>query len=339
MAGELLDRQSLLQRVRKGSLRPEDADALAREIGGQGLSYRPSPDEYHTSSQPYWTLPMVLAWIAWRTYADVREWDARHLTTCRFWVSQNAAGFAGSDLGRRRPPNFAQFERWGHRRLGYWLVGRDGTPAVLMSVKPECARPGLWAALSSGGVAAFGIPAQGRRRVEIPKQEWIDLQVRVGSDGLDEFFDRHAPNAAAYLDVCFSRAGIEMHWPGHQRSAFPERADIELSGPPADPEAFQALYEHVNLAADILADLPADKNSGSDAKPPLRPKRLALAEANRAWEGRIADLAASGQHMTRKLAAEFAEEHGLPRRWWQAKISAEPQHSRLTTGKKNPPPK
>ena len=165
---------------------------------------------------------------------------------CRYWAKRTdtAASNEGAayDLCVRHPPNSDQFESWGHNRLGYWPALNDGKPAVLLAVDPERSRSTLWGALSAGDATAFGLSGRGGARIEIPRQEWVDLAVRVGPDGLDEFFYRHAPTKAAYLDVQFVRADVEECWPNHGYSDPSGRDEIGHWGIPADPELFRALY-------------------------------------------------------------------------------------------------
>lgn len=275
--------QALLHQVRTGAVQPADADEQSRQKTGERLSRLIPPEEHHAAASNYWSLPMVLAWIAWRTYAEVREWDAEHLKMCRYWAEVRPGGVGmpkAYDLCRRRPPNSDQFERWGHLQLGYWRVGMDGGPANLLFVEPENTRWSLWNALEKGSVAAFGVPKGAGTRAKIHPHEWIDLRARVASNGLDEFYNEHARTAAAYIDVCFSREDTEARWLGGCRSDVPDQADIDWYAPPEDEKAFSGLYEW--LSPDDLTGSLAGKSNGRSRRARTDGDLKELIEANRA---------------------------------------------------------
>jgi hypothetical protein len=78
-------RDLLIHRVRIGELQPEEAEAEAEGQGLGPLATKPNPIDFHPSGLPDWSLPMALAWIAWRTTEAVREHCADYREKCLLW--------------------------------------------------------------------------------------------------------------------------------------------------------------------------------------------------------------------------------------------------------------
>lgn len=252
--GEQEDRRDLLEKVKAGELSPVRADERARQSSLGSLSNIIPPEEQWPTGRSHWSLTMVLAWIAWRSYSEVREWDGGYLAQCRRWAPRppNPASSSGHGLCRRRPPNFEQFGKWGQRRFGPWQAGSDGRPLGGLAREPECALGDLRAASVAGEVVAVGIPKEGGRRVQIPAHEWLDLEVSVDAAGLEVFSLGQEPSVAVYTDVLWPRPAIVARWPGHPFSDLDERGDIRSS--PVGAADFDALYEWTD--ASVMASQP-----------------------------------------------------------------------------------
>ena len=245
------DIAKLLQQVKSGVLTPEKADDEAVRLGFGTLSRDIPMDEYHPIAQTRWTLTMVLAWITWRSYSEVREWDAGYLSRCRYWgaVSPGKTASAwtvqkGFRLYHRQPPTLKGFEKWGDRRFGAWMPRPDGTPRVLQSCEAENARPALWKALLDENLAAAAIKHGGGARVLIPAHEWQDLEIHQDPSGRDVLAYRHEPNKWVYKDVTWLRRDVTSFWAPHKFSDFPEDANIQ-SGQASVTEAsaWTEIYE------------------------------------------------------------------------------------------------
>src|SRR5262245_36121248 len=78
-------RDSLFDAVRYGKMTPEEAVNLAKLYGLPPLAPQPNRADYKALEQGWWSLPMTIAWIAWRSPAEVAEvWDAYRLQ-CSDW--------------------------------------------------------------------------------------------------------------------------------------------------------------------------------------------------------------------------------------------------------------
>ncbi|MFZ4606497.1 MAG: hypothetical protein ACOYM5_09590 [Caulobacter sp.] len=255
-------RHGLLGKVRAGQLSPQQADDEAIAAGLGSLSRLIAPEEYRPTSRPNWTMPMVLAWISWRTYSEVREWDREYLKLRRDWASNAslnpATGAQGHELVRRKRPTSAQFAQWGHLRFGPWLADAHGSPLVLMASEPESAMPTLRRALAMGSLAAVGIPGGRGARIEVPTPEWVDLEVKADASGNETLRRRHQSGVIAYTDALFPLSAIQAIWPPHGRSGLSEQDEFRVPPVVDDPLAASHLYERVDVEA--LDGLPPDKN-------------------------------------------------------------------------------
>ncbi len=262
-------RHGLLAKVRAGQLSPQQADDEAIAAGLGSLSRLIAPGEYWPTARPYWTLPMVLAWISWRTYSEVREWDREYLKLRRDWASKAslnpATGAHGHELVRRKRPTSAQFAQWGNLRFGPWLADTYGSPLVLMASEPESAMPTLRRALAKGSLAAVGIPGGCGARIEIPAPEWVDLEVKADASGNETLRRGHQSGVIAYTDVLFPLSAVLAIWHPHVRSGLSEQDEFRVSPVVDDPLAMSHLYERVD--AETLDALPPDTDQ------PVRQRR------------------------------------------------------------------
>jgi len=236
----------LLARVRTGKLAPREADEVAIEAGLGSLSKLPSPDEFWSAGKPHWTLPMALAWVAWRTFSELREWDADYLLLRLDWGPIDAAdgrdAVNGYALYKRRPPTSSQFPKWGHRRFGPWLAGRDEKPAVFLAVEPERAVAELSSALARGDLSAFGRRPSDTVRLEIPAHEWLEAEFAQGQGAIEELHCGRGPKPVVYRDVIIPSRRVMELWPSHAASDIPDRAEFSINPVIDDPRARAELY-------------------------------------------------------------------------------------------------
>jgi hypothetical protein len=82
---ETSPRDILIHRVRVGEITPEEAEIEAQHLGFAPLATKPNPIDYEPAKMPYWSLPMALAWIAWRNIEQVREHCAEYRENWLHW--------------------------------------------------------------------------------------------------------------------------------------------------------------------------------------------------------------------------------------------------------------
>ena len=83
---EPVARDILIDRVRRGKLSPEEAETEAAKQGFGPLATVPDPLEFDPEQMPWWSLPMALAWIAWRNTQSVREHCAEYRENWLHWI-------------------------------------------------------------------------------------------------------------------------------------------------------------------------------------------------------------------------------------------------------------
>ena len=252
---------TLLARVRTGELAPEEADEAAIEAGLGSLSNLPSPDECWSAGKPHWTPAMALAWISWRTFAELREWDAAYLEQRRDWGVLDAVGgkdaVVGHALFSRRPPTTSQFLRWGSWLFGPYLVGQGGRPAVDPASSITGAMARLLKSLESGDVPAFGRSGSNATRLEIPPHEWSEAEFVQGHGGSEELHCGRGPKPVVYRDVIIPSRRVMELWPSHAASDIPDRAEFSINPVIDDPRARAELY--VQFDAIVEAREPASR--------------------------------------------------------------------------------
>lgn len=162
-----LTRDDLITLVQRGQMGPADAECKAKRLGLSPLASEPDPNDYDPMREPFWTLPMTVAWIAYRTQDAVRKWWDDYRKECRDW-----------HFRIWRVPGGPIFE-------GHFLEQRSSATLVrlqmmevldvkgLMSV--ERAIDALWLAIQNGSVEVTGIDEDSSRRVSIPAEQWHDL--------------------------------------------------------------------------------------------------------------------------------------------------------------------
>jgi hypothetical protein len=206
-------RDALLDRVNMGELTPAQAEAEAKRLGMASLQPPdPNPELFDPTREAQWTLPMAVAWIAYREISAVRNrWEAYR---GEFWIWHE----------RRFPDG-----RPGSMRSG-WLLGRRGKTTMesvvratdaeataerdpRFSMKPAEAIKALWDALQSDCFRTTGIDQKSWARVEILPTTWLDLKY-FEENGEDEVRPEapHLGGYARYRDVLLPSRVIRGLW-------------------------------------------------------------------------------------------------------------------------------
>jgi hypothetical protein len=80
-----ITRDDLITKVQRGEMTPADAESEAKRLGLRSLASEPDPNDYDPMREPFWTLPMAVAWIAYRTQNAVRNWWDEYRKECWDW--------------------------------------------------------------------------------------------------------------------------------------------------------------------------------------------------------------------------------------------------------------
>jgi hypothetical protein len=72
--------------VRRGNLSPDEAENEAAKQGFGPLATVPDPLEFDPDEMAWWSLPMAVAWIAWRNGTSVRKHCAEYRDKWLIWI-------------------------------------------------------------------------------------------------------------------------------------------------------------------------------------------------------------------------------------------------------------
>src|SRR3954447_19239039 len=78
-------RDDLFDRLQRGELSISKAEAQAVADGVGPLRDEPELDAFHPETETFWTLPMAVAWVAWRSFARVTEYWDEYRVKCWDW--------------------------------------------------------------------------------------------------------------------------------------------------------------------------------------------------------------------------------------------------------------
>jgi hypothetical protein len=70
----------------------EQALAEAQAAGICTAEIHPDPDDYDPIREPYWTLPMTLAWVIYRSYEPVLNLMESFVAATRVWRHYDSFG-------------------------------------------------------------------------------------------------------------------------------------------------------------------------------------------------------------------------------------------------------
>ena len=237
-------RDELFHRAQIGEITPKEAEAEATRKGLAPLASRPAEDDFDPRGKSRWSLSMALAWILWRDFGEVRQWDNEYRAECWNWQPLNVClpvdggpstkVVRGFSVAQLHPTSSLLFEI--HGAVASMEEARNPP-----GESPRAAKAELWRALADEKLAAEGIPAKGGPRIEVPAREWIDLEnVTDGRLDVEYFRYRHHPLGRAYNDIVWRRDDLTRLWPdvsglslgGHTRP-------VRRAGTPLDELAFR----------------------------------------------------------------------------------------------------
>lgn len=171
MPSDHTKRDDLITQVIAGTMSRADAEAEASRMGLRAIEYRPKPDEYDPMQEQFWTLPMAVAWIAYRTVDAVRENGDVYRLECVHWLYSDhlkALGRSGFDLFNFSPTSLRRMKV--AERLE---EARDLDPSYTMPVSD--AIDALWQGLRGSCFAASGIELRTGKRDIIDALRLQDL--------------------------------------------------------------------------------------------------------------------------------------------------------------------
>jgi hypothetical protein len=85
------ERFSIIKQAAAGEMTPEEAEAWAESKHQPPLASKPDSALFDPMSEPFWSLPMAVAWIMWRTSDAVREYWDDYRCDCYVWKENRGA--------------------------------------------------------------------------------------------------------------------------------------------------------------------------------------------------------------------------------------------------------
>lgn len=210
-------REFLIAKVEAGGLTPLEAEAEAALLGIGSLETSPDPDEFNPSREPYWTLPMAMAWIAYRTPDAVRRAWNEYRSQCRHWFYQDGWRSAEASGYRLVPLETASLLSL---RLAEQLEDRTDRDSEY-SASVDRALESLIIGLRSSCLEATGIASDTGVRETIPDLAWHELAI-IETDG-----DVTRPRSGAgksYRDILVEMRAVRGLW--SVRPPEPERMTL-----------------------------------------------------------------------------------------------------------------
>jgi hypothetical protein len=219
MTYESSARDILIGEVRSGQITPDAAEQEAARQGLGPLAREADPVKYNPDEIPWWSLPMAVAWIAWRDFALVREQCAEYRKECWHWIFVKGAGW---DLQPWGPSTAVRLSL-----VDAHMVASGNLPLTAKVTVAE-AQKQLLAACSEGRIVAIAKDASGKV-VEIPRQEFPYLN-QFEEQGADVFKHDALDRQATYSEIMFSRDALKQAW-----GVLPEINEEESSLPVLPP--------------------------------------------------------------------------------------------------------
>ena len=232
-------RDEIADAVLHGRLTPNEAEARLKELGLPPLASDPNPADFNPMGEVWWTLPMTIAWIAWRSSSDVtRAWEVyrREKSYWEEWtwrLPPDGEVHTGFVVKASPPASLSILEI-----TEIYRTRRGTLPNGAITVK--AAQQKLWHALAANVFQATGINTETGERQVISDHQWHDLE-SIEEEGRDVLRRRrrHGVSKHGYDDIAFRRQNIMAIW---QPSRIEQR-QVELP-PPMSPHGpgYMPLY-------------------------------------------------------------------------------------------------
>lgn len=204
----------LIDALHNGEITPEEAENFARLEGLAPLRPSAAPDEYLPEKEVYWTLPMVIAWIVWRTLDRVRQQYDPYRSASPFWFYRTYESM-GARIRSEEPQG------------GYFLTEQSKASAMDLSLQEafglitereyysavttvRLAREDVWRKAGIGRITAYAVRCSDGEVVPIPDYEWSYLVLHQ-NHGRDELCFEHN-QTPRFHSIRFRQSEIKKCW-------------------------------------------------------------------------------------------------------------------------------
>jgi hypothetical protein len=172
------ERDYIIDRVGRGEITREQAEAEAEKIGVGPLASKPDPSTFDPMREAYWSLPMALIWLETESVDEVRE------------VSNDY---------RRKVWHWEETER------GWVLRLMRAVELLDLTYRPghRAAKELFWRCAKNSEIAPTARLVSSGERVSIPPPRWYDLE--MGIEMVQQHIGLHASGVLWCYDVLVSR--------------------------------------------------------------------------------------------------------------------------------------
>ncbi|MHC2359041.1 hypothetical protein [Rhizobium leguminosarum] len=206
-------RKEIIDHVRQGRMRPEEADRIAKEESLRPFVVLPPTGSIVLHEESLWPIEVCLAWIIWRDDHTAQNFHELHRQISVKWQPiLGVTGITGFALERR--PD----------------VSLRHVTATAGAERAFEAQRRLWRRLEAGDINAVAFELTSGRIVEVPNFQWaylIEAPERPGTTELRLGED----SSPLYKSVKIPREGIVRIWPPNENGA---SAAAHKPPPPAD---------------------------------------------------------------------------------------------------------
>lgn len=201
-----MDRRSILERIRKGSLTPDEGERQAEKAGLPSLR-QPDPDAslFSPETLSFWSPAMVVAWIVWRSWEAVLFEMQDYNDAREVWqeVKIEHGEVTGWRLGVPARPDMTRINRTYPFTADHSETSSERVSDAVTELMNE---------LRSGRLTATGVEFPRRVPREIEPSEWLQLRHGWSPNDGDTFY--FASDARRHVvSVEFRQSQVTAIWP------------------------------------------------------------------------------------------------------------------------------
>ncbi|CAI0344991.1 conserved hypothetical protein [Hyphomicrobiales bacterium] len=222
-------KNALLHAASLGLLDAEAAEELAIGLNCAPLAGKPDIAKFDPRAEPYWSLPMAIAWVKSRDWKQVARQMSDYRAGEEYWYCQSNVGLPKDGFLN----GYVIAASWQIRALGPATIDRlllgDSFDAA-ESIQPAAgvtaldAKNALWRALQEQRLMASG--RQDGARKPISAFLWQDLLPFQDRREAPEYL-REGYYGPRWDDVTVGRADIVREWPSNSGEASQEKLQVE----------------------------------------------------------------------------------------------------------------
>jgi hypothetical protein len=227
--------------IQNGELTPIEANERLAKLNQPALHAMPPLKNYRDEvlREPYWTLPMSVAWIAWRNIDDVVK---------QYWPYAKHGGHWRDSRGPYQNQTGMNWESAEEPRLSelmfFEAAETYGDNPPLKFIKES--REELWRALQSGELTAIGIEGQGSHK-KIASERWASLAIQPQLRGREFVGAGIFGDAEKIFDLKLLSKDVMRIWPDAKSKGWSVMETNHIGGRPARKqilaiEAIQSIW-------------------------------------------------------------------------------------------------